>query len=118
MAPPRKDGKRCTAKSKTTGERCKNPPIPGGTVCRYHGGAAPQVVAASARRVFEALVAPALIQYRDIIENPATPPHVRLAALRDLFDRTGYKPPTVIEGNVTMALVEAEIARLEAELEP
>ena len=97
MAPPRKDGLRCKAKSKTTGERCKNPPIPGGTVCHWHGGAAPQVRAASARRVFEALIGPALMEYRNIIEDPKTPPAVKLAAVKDLFDRTGYKQPTEIK---------------------
>ena len=117
MAPPRKDGARCTAKSKTSGERCKNPPIPGGNVCHWHGGAAPQVRAASARRVFEALVGPALAQYRRIIEDPDTPHNVRLAALRDLFDRTGYKPPTEIKWTPD-AQIEKEIAELEAELEP
>lgn len=33
----------CTATAKSTGERCENPPIKGGTVCHQHGGAAPQV---------------------------------------------------------------------------
>jgi hypothetical protein len=33
----------CSAHSKRTGKRCKQPAIPGGTVCRYHGGRAPQV---------------------------------------------------------------------------
>lgn len=28
---------RCTAKAKTTGERCKNPPKGGNSVCRMHG---------------------------------------------------------------------------------
>lgn len=33
----------CKAMSKTTGERCKRKAIPGGEVCRYHGGSARQV---------------------------------------------------------------------------
>lgn len=113
----RKDGVTCTAKSKSTGKRCGNPPIPGGTVCRIHGGNTPVVRAAGARRVFEALIAPALMQYRNIIEDPNTPAHVRLQAIRDLFDRTGHKPPTEIS-IITDAQVEAEIARREAEMEP
>lgn len=36
---------RCTARSKTTGEQCRQKII-GGGVCRYHGGAAPRVAAA------------------------------------------------------------------------
>jgi hypothetical protein len=34
---------RCTATSKRSGERCKRYPTPGATVCRFHGGKAPQV---------------------------------------------------------------------------
>lgn len=48
-APPR-----CSAKSKQTGEQCKQRPIPGGTVCRFHGGAAPAVKAAAETRQAEA----------------------------------------------------------------
>jgi hypothetical protein len=33
----------CTALSKQTGNQCKAKAIPGGTVCRWHGGAASQV---------------------------------------------------------------------------
>lgn len=40
----------CTSIRKT-GDRCKRRPIKGGTVCYTHGGAAPQVKAAAARRV-------------------------------------------------------------------
>jgi len=40
----------CTARSKQTGERCKQRPVKGGTVCRFHGGAAPQVAAAAEQR--------------------------------------------------------------------
>ena len=32
----------CAAKAKTTGERCKRAPIPGGTVCIFHGGGTQQ----------------------------------------------------------------------------
>jgi len=41
------------------GERCGRPPIPGGSVCRFHGGAAPQVKAAAAAHL-RAVVDPAL----------------------------------------------------------
>jgi hypothetical protein len=37
------DATRCTATAKSTGERCKQKAIPGGDVCRYHGGNAEQV---------------------------------------------------------------------------
>lgn len=41
--------RQCTAKARS-GERCKRPAIPGGTVCRSHGGASPQVKALAAVR--------------------------------------------------------------------
>lgn len=47
------DHLRCTATARRTGERCQNPRIRGGDVCRTHGGAAPQVRAAAAARLRE-----------------------------------------------------------------
>lgn len=44
---------RCTAHTKT-GPQCRNWAIPGGNVCRLHGGRAPQVQAAARRRLQEA----------------------------------------------------------------
>jgi hypothetical protein len=40
----------CKAISKGTGKQCKRKAIPGGTVCRYHGGGAQQVKAEAAVR--------------------------------------------------------------------
>src|SRR5215203_1973044 len=40
----------CAAVSKQTGRQCKAKAIPGGTVCRWHGGAAGQVKAKAAVR--------------------------------------------------------------------
>src|SRR5437773_12470807 len=51
--PSMDEAKRCTATSKRTGRRCGLARIPGTTVCAKHGGAAPQVRAAAARRVAE-----------------------------------------------------------------
>lgn len=45
---------RCTAKAKSTGDRCKRGAIHGGTVCRMHGGAAPQVQKKAAQRIADA----------------------------------------------------------------
>lgn len=43
--------RKCSAKAKTTGKRCKAWAITGGTVCVKHGGAAPQVKRKAKRRV-------------------------------------------------------------------
>jgi len=47
------DADRCTATASSTGERCKQPAIPGGNVCRFHGGAAPQVEQKAQERLDE-----------------------------------------------------------------
>lgn len=44
----------CSAASRSTGKPCKRNAIPGGTVCYWHGGAAPQVAAAAERRTVQA----------------------------------------------------------------
>lgn len=41
----------CSARVSRGDRPCRNRAIPGGTVCRYHGGGAPQVRAAAARRL-------------------------------------------------------------------
>jgi hypothetical protein len=48
------DDRRCTAKAKGSGERCKRPAIAGGTVCAMHGGSAPQVREKAQERQLEA----------------------------------------------------------------
>lgn len=44
----------CSARSKQTGEPCRVPAIPGGSVCRFHGGKSPQVQAAALARIRQA----------------------------------------------------------------
>jgi len=46
---------KCTAHSSRTGLPCKHYAIKGGTVCRTHGGAAPQVKRKAAERIEELL---------------------------------------------------------------
>lgn len=43
----------CTARAKSTGERCGRAPIPGGTVCKFHGGGTAAARAAGRRRLEE-----------------------------------------------------------------
>ena len=109
-------GQQCTAKAKTTGERCTQPAKTGGKVCHYHGGKAPQVERANARRIIEALVGPALTRIGKLIEDGEVPSAVQLAAARDMLDRAGYKPVDKSEIMVlTDEAIAAEIARLKSE---
>lgn len=73
---------RCTATAKSTGERCDQPVKPPATVCRFHGGHAPQVLAAVERRKREAELARAAQTYGAPIGIPAA------EAMQDLIDRT------------------------------
>ena len=78
-----------------------------------HGGAAPQVIRKAQQRLDD-LVDPAITQLVAIIEHADTPPAVRLAAIRDVLDRTGHKAPTQIE-IISRETLEAEYERLLAE---
>ncbi len=78
----------CSAKSKSSGKRCKAHAISGGTVCRVHGGAAPQVIAAAHARILRAAdpVAARMIQ---IALSRKTKPADAIAIGRDLLTRAG-----------------------------
>lgn len=80
----------CTAMSKQAKRRCKQPAIPGGTVCRFHGGAAPQVRQAAKDRI-AALVDPAIDALQRALDHKDVNAAVRAA--RDLLDRAGLAPP-------------------------
>ena len=95
----------CVATNKKRGDRCQKQAIAGGTVCRFHGGAAPQVKAAAAKRLL-ALQHPAIDCLSDLIAGRKEYPSVAYQAARDVLDRTmgqpgeapdlqgGRKPPT------------------------
>lgn len=46
----------CTATAHATGQRCRRAPVAGATVCQVHGGKAPQVQRAAARRALAGLL--------------------------------------------------------------
>jgi hypothetical protein len=81
--------RQCTAHSRG-GTRCKRAPIPGGTVCRMHGGAAPQVQATAKERL-AALVDPALGVVGKALKSYDE--RVSLIAAKDVLDRNGLKSP-------------------------
>ncbi|GAA0897814.1 hypothetical protein [Pseudonocardia zijingensis] len=63
----------CKATAKSTGNRCTQPAVPGAEVCRFHGGAAPQVRAAAAQRVVEQQVRRLLADLEvPAVEDPFT----------------------------------------------
>jgi hypothetical protein len=86
---------------------CKNWAVKGARVCRNHGGSAPHVKA-NARARLDSFVEPALARLRKLVDS-ADSDGVKLAAVRDILDRTGYKLPERIESdNATTIRVEYE----------
>lgn len=82
---------KCKATSRTTGKQCGQRPIPGGTVCRFHGGAAPQVKARALQRILDAADRLAGVALSIAFDKKAKPSD-RLAVVRDFLDRAGLKP--------------------------
>ena len=80
----------CRATSKGSGKPCKYPVVPGAAVCRFHGGAAPQVKAKALERLM-ALQHPAIDALTKLIANVDTFPSTAYAAARDVLDRTEGK---------------------------
>lgn len=81
------------------GNRCKRSPIKGATVCRVHGGAAPQVRAKAQQRLMEGVL-PLLAKLYQLATDEKVPPAVRLAAIKDFLDRAGLNSKTTLEVEV------------------
>lgn len=100
-------GKKAICGKKTrAGTPCQKSPIKGGTVCRLHGGSAPQVKRAAKLRLLE-LVDPAIATLARIMatsDNEA----LRLKAADSILDRGGLpKGAQVTVEDARSALYEA-----------
>lgn len=97
------DPSKCSAHSSQSGKPCRNRPIAGGTVCRFHGGAAPQVRAKALERLmqYQDRAIDRLFGLVDQTEYPST----AYQAVRDVLDRTMGKPAESISHDVTGELV-------------
>lgn len=87
--------RRCHAHKKT-GEQCKNAALAGQSVCKYHGGAAPQSInkarerlSAAADRMAERLLG--------IAESENIPAYVALQAVNSVLDRVGVVEPKQVD---------------------
>lgn len=72
------------------GKRCGKFPIPGGVVCRMHGGAAPQVKAAAEKRLAD--LVPKAVEYYDWLLSQRDFPSAGLGAANAVWDREKGKP--------------------------
>lgn len=87
---------RCTANASTTGEQCKRWSLRGTNVCVKHGGQLPGVrehaeaVVESARLRLMGMADDAVDGLEDLIKI-GTAPQIRLAAIKEVLDRSGVK---------------------------
>ena len=84
---------RCHATTRQ-GRQCCSPAIKGATVCRMHGGSAPQVRFAAIERL--KALQPKAIQTLEKLLDRDEFPTVQMAATRDVLDRTEGKAPESI----------------------
>jgi hypothetical protein len=105
---------KCTARSKTSGGLCRQPAILGGTVCRYHGGAAPQVKLKALERL-AAYQDRAIDRLFTLVEQTDYP-STAMTAVRDVLDRTMGKPvekvDMTVSGEVSVVTARLQAARL------
>lgn len=108
----------CTAHAKS-GERCRQPSIAGGRVCRYHGGSAPQVRNAAARRL-AVLIDPAIGKLEKSLKSKTE--SIAFRAAQDILDRNNMKGDNIIrlltpETTDGIKLSDEQVARIQG-LEP
>ena len=101
----------CRAKSQQTQQRCERPAMPGTTVCRHHGGGAPQTRRKAALRLIE-LVDPAIATLAKLMQDPQVSPGVRVRAAENVLDRAGF--PRTVNATGTEDARELLVARLAA----
>lgn len=100
--------RRCRATNRQ-GKQCGRFPIPGGAVCRLHGGAAPQVQKRAKERL-AGLVDPAIDRLQKLMDSANEA--VALGAVKDVLDRNGHKAPTKVdqspEGGIVISWQDSE----------
>jgi phosphopentomutase len=83
--------------------------ILGGTVCRFHGGSAPQVKRKAEERL-ALLVDPLIAKLEKLIESNSD--NVALGAIKDILDRTGHKPVMAQKTELSISVVSEQRAAL------
>lgn len=87
--------KRCTARSKQTGEQCGAARVPGATVCRWHGGGAVQVKTKAAERLAEQQAAAAALRFAVPVDT--TPEQALLDEVKRAAGLVAFYQARVVE---------------------
>lgn len=87
--------RQCAALSKQSGQRCKRAPIIGGTVCKIHGGGAPQVQESARARLAREIM-PSISRLATE-RDKAPKASDRIRAATSLLDRGGFGPRVTVE---------------------
>ena len=94
----REPKRRCTAR-RTNGQPCRKAAIKGASVCRAHGGAAPQVKA-KARVRLEMAADRMAKELLGIATNDKVPAYVKLEGIKTALDRAGVGAKQAVEVEV------------------
>ncbi len=115
LTPSTQVTRQCKATNRA-GQRCGKSAMVGGTTCRAHGGAAPQVRRKAALRLLE-LVDPAIaVLAREMVNADKSADRQRAA--NSVLDRAGVpRTATVIDGESAKSLLVERINALRGEAE-
>lgn len=115
----------CTATAKSRGQRCTQPAIAGGTVCRFHGGSAPQVRDAAERRQLEAAAEDVVrnmlwpgLKTAEPVKDPVASLERLAGSLEQLVDQAGHRVSQLqhVAGGKDLTQLRAEVTLLERAL--
>lgn len=88
---------RCVHRKKS-GEQCRNPAVPGATICRKHG--VNKFILAKAQKRLASFADPALTTLYDLMIKPSTPDNERGRYALAIIDRVGLGPSARFEFEV------------------
>lgn len=101
----------CRAKRANSDQMCGNPALAGGRVCRFHGGAAPQVKRKAQLRLQE-LVAPAISTLaKEMVEAEKSADRQRAA--NSILDRAGISRVQKIDGSDARELLKQRLLAIQ-----
>lgn len=97
-------GLKCKGHSSRTRKPCQKAPIKGGTVCRTHGGAAPQVKAAAQERL--KAMQPLALSTMEALMRREEYPTVQFQASKAVIDWTEGKAAELVNVNLNASVRE------------